>query len=862
VRPTRWNLDCADNFSPMSTQEDDPDLPATYGRRVWCFFTGPGIDVAQARYGFIGLDRYKDWVIEYPEGQTKYSGAFVSPAHLERLRKNAAQHPDADVLASLYMITGKTEHAVANARTVIERLKQPYEENDFSLCGLSHYRKSQFLAFAPRAEDALASPDLPKDLRKELRRYLALYAHVASEPDWNPRGAGLNLGTNSMATNRTPALTYFAALLPDHPCYAYWMDQIRAFVHFKFGSNTAPDGVDIDCPIYHLSSPTRTLNVSMNALRNRGIEDLGQEPYLKATLMYLANLTVPDPRFGNKRIIPGMGNSADMYDNIWAACIATFVDHDPEFAGWLQYFNRLAWPEFSFHKSPRWEDHPDNPHPLFYLPDVPERPRQLGTTILPTYGVVFRAHYGTPEETAMFFRAGSNWAHWDTDAGNVILYSKGAPLSPGTGYQYYGGVANANNAVYHNRIKLGKRNTQEIFGRVDSTIADYGFGPSADYAVANRFYPSQIFDDGLGSTNWRRHVLFLKSDKPDGANYFVMRDSFPSAPNRRKWWNWLNLGSEERVSVDDVAFAKGSAAVEKVVPEAAMPCKRGQVLEMKTDFGAQTWFWFAQSHDIRIRMLMQYDRGDRLSGRETKSIVEAAAEPDQDFFYVVYPRKDGEPAPTCQALASNIMQITTPESTDTVFVSDEPMNWDRNGITFQGKAGAVRVFKDHVTLCLNAGSGRIGYKGHVLEGHGPFERVVSLSELKPGTHKIKGGYGNKRLVVDLGRGVKITGEGPFEATLEHETLRIRTDGRDRVLFVTQPPFIQRPQYWIDGREWMACWTDYPSSGWGTYDNTWLIALSVPAGKHELVVKDYRFPPAWTRQFEPTISGASVTKQLP
>ena len=41
----------------------------------------------------------------------------------------------------------------------------------------------------------------------------------------------------------------------------------------------------------------------------------------------------------------------------------------------------------------------------------------------------------------MLFRAGMNWGHWDTDALNTILYAKGAPLSPGTGYQYYSGPA-------------------------------------------------------------------------------------------------------------------------------------------------------------------------------------------------------------------------------------------------------------------------------------------------------------------------------------------------------------------------------------------------------------------------------------
>ena len=98
----------------------------------------------------------------------------------------------------------------------------------------------------------------------------------------------------------------------------------------------------------------------------------------------------------------------------------------------------------------------------------------------------------------------------------------------------------------------------------------------------------------------------------------------------------------------------------------------------------------------------------------------------------------------------------------------------------------------------------------------------------------------------------ITGEAPFSAHLDEDRIRIATDGRERVLFVSQPDFITRPRYTIDGVEWMASWTDYPNSGWGEYDETWKIGLSVPAGRHSLVIENMTFPEAWTRGFEPRL----------
>ncbi|MCL4205922.1 MAG: hypothetical protein KJ000_25850 [Pirellulaceae bacterium] len=469
---------------------------------------------------------------------------------------------------------------------------------------------------------------------------------------------------------------------------------------------------------------------------------------------------------------------------------------------------------------------------------------------MPAYGVVFRAHAGTLHETALLLRAGSNSGHWDPDPLNVILYGKGAPLSPGTGYQYYGGVGTHNGAVYHNRVRVGRHDRAELFGRVDVTVADYGFGPNADYAMADRYLPPEMFDDGRGEMSWRRHVLFLKSHAAEGPSYFVLRDTFPGGEGRSKWWTWLNLEGPDKIRVEGTAFEKDKVPVEKVIAEADMPRRRGQILDMATDFGASSWFWFTEPYDICVRAVMQYAASHGAS--ETKTIVEALAGAGQDYFYVVVPRKNGEAPPACEKLADGALKIVTTEAADYVFVSDAPIRFERDGVLFEGRAGAVRVFKDRVALCMNSGSGRIGYRGMIFEGPGPFEKVVAMKDLKPGVTTVEGGYEKRIVSVDIGQGITVRGEGSFEAKLDGETIRINTTGRARMLHVTQPPFIARPQYWIDGQEHMASWTDYPASGWGTYKNTWLIALPVPEGEHELVVKDYVFPPVWARPFTPLI----------
>jgi len=539
----------------------------------------------------------------------------------------------------------------------------------------------------------------------------------------------------------------------------------------------------------------------------------------------------------------------------------------------------------------------DPDYSLCFLPDVPEKPRTLTTTFIPGYGVAFRAHFGFPDETALLFRCGYNHSHWDMDDLNVILCGLGAPLSPGTGYQYYYGPANEKDAIYHNRVKVGRLSSHEPFGRIENVIQDYGFGESADYAVGREYYPPEYFDDSKGEMQWRRHVLFLKSQKPEGANYFVLRDTFlPSLPkvshlregtaqdppntlpkdrnlregrNLREvnvWWHWLNLDTADMISVDGKAFEKDKVAFNKIVPESEMPALQGRTIEMRTKYGAGTTFWFASKEPLTARTVMTFDYplgpnyhhrafGKALGvisqeDRETKTILRVAGSGAEGFFYVAYPHKDGGKPAACTQLDEACIKVVTGEATDYCFLSDSPITFDKEDIVFTGKAGAVRVFPDRVVLCLNSGTGKVGYKGFVLDGSGPFERTVPIAGLKPGMITLPRVPNPREVTADLDEGITVTGEGPFEAKLDGRAIRIRTSGRARVLLVTKPSWIVRPELRLDGRQWMAGWTDEAGSDWGRWTRCNLIAVSTLDGDHELAITDMVFPKVWERQFKP------------
>ncbi len=865
VRAARWYLDLTDDQSPFSSHEHDPGLPATYGRRVWALgfgvaeaarqlwpefaaslsqpdFQGKITDPltkARAILGYIGLDRYKEWIVDWPEDRTvaTYPRASATPEIVARIKRTLEQHPDRALLEQLYLINGRTESAIASANAALAAYRNPYV-NDWQTFGLTAYITTYSFTFTVRAEDALACPDLPDDLRQQLRRMTALYAYLFAEPDRNPRGAGMHLGNPNMPIGRTLALAETAALLPDHPQYPYWMQQLRTYTAWKLAAMTEPGGAWFEPPTYQMYGPTRALALGQFILRNCGQGDLSREGWHAKTLTYAANLTMPDVRYHGWRILPGMGNSGNTLEAVWGHGVGVQERSDRETAGFFRYIHRLASGNERVSGGNEGVG-----YTFMYLPDVPERPRALTTEFITGYGVAFRAHYGSPDETALLFRCGFNKSHWDMDDLNTILYGKGAPLSPGTGYQYYYGPASANEGIYHNRVKVGKLDAHEPFGRCENVIQDYGFGANVDYAVGREYYPPEYFDDGQGEMEWRRHILFLKSADPAGANYFVMRDTFPGGPNRQTWWHWLNLDGPEMIR------------------------QEGNNLEMRTQYGAGTHFWFA-GEPLPGQVVMTFDYnfapnyhhrtfGGELGvpnadAKETKTIYRLTGRPGGDYFYLVYPHKDDEPVPAAVAPAAGVMRVTTAEATDYAFLSDTPMTYDQEDVVFTGKAGAIRVFPDRVVLALSSGVGRIGYRGYILEGFAPFERTVKLADLKPGVVRVPGGYEKTIVTQDLGQGITVTGEAPFTARRDGATIRLRTSGRARVFTVTRPDFIWQPQFFLDGKEWMAYWTDEAGSDWGKMTRSRLMAVATTEGEHDLLIRDRVYPAVWDRQFVPLL----------
>jgi hypothetical protein len=132
-RPLSWLAEITSESSPFSMHEHDPNLPATFGRRVWglqlaavdrepkgsrhgdgVFFRG------RVFYGILGLDRYKDLVLSWEDKQVAYPRLFLCPDELERMKRQWQNSPVKEGLAKLYMVTGDESRARTElARTLV-----------------------------------------------------------------------------------------------------------------------------------------------------------------------------------------------------------------------------------------------------------------------------------------------------------------------------------------------------------------------------------------------------------------------------------------------------------------------------------------------------------------------------------------------------------------------------------------------------------------------------------------------------------------------------------------------------------------------------------------------------------------------
>jgi len=858
---TSWLYEPRSDVSPFSCHEHDPALPTTHGRRVWALVlasptlnsqelqgnkkakngNGTG-NAVRITYGVVGLDRYKDYVLDWPDTKVTYPRVFTTPEWQKK--------PAAGTLPAIKRGGGRS-------------LQQSIDHIISSISIHHHHTLADFGGPVGAAEAALADPNLPAGERKLLRTRLALLSYLLTEPDVTSAGNGSHHGNPNMGVSRLSDRGNLAALIPDHPMHKTWAEYMGSFLAYKQGTFMAPEGAWIEYGAsYHMHGYGKISRGLMGALADKVTAADRIHDYNRQDFDYFLDLTSPvDPRYGS-RIIPGTANSPCGQSPHYLQAMGNFADRDPGLAANL----RWAW-ETGGRMIGTGAD--AITIPAMIRPAIAAKAPELTSRLYPGYGVIFRAHQGT-DETALYLRSGYHWSHWSQDQGNLILFAKGAVLLPPQPYQY--GGPKDKSFPDKNFLRFGDPKNDLPHDWSDSNILDARFGPSVDYAWSSTGYPDWFINPGYakgrvnrinpaytldfgkprelaggldqqeGAFTWDRQVMFLKSPNPKGANYFVIRDSTNGDGKLASWFSLSLLGRKDNVKINgrqvaldtewptklDMIFTDREKPVFEMV-EDSLPLALGAY--NKPTGGSRDWIKDGKP------MVIGNDAYKSTQGAKEQHVaLRLQSAPGQEVAWVLFPRGAGEASPTATQLEPGVTKVVTGEGTDYVFLSTTPLEYKGEGIEFAGTAGTVRIPKSgKPELVLLRGS-TLTYKGKAVSPPTADEPQViaegdTIRFVAPAAEYVNLTHGN----------VGVRGMGPFDLTFTPEGITGTVDGDVRTLVTTWPDKIVRPGYWMDGVRWCAGFADEHSIYKGTKTPQFAIAFGVSAGKHEVKIAEWEWP---------------------
>ena len=757
VRPLTWLNEITSEVSPLSMHEHDPALPATYGRRVWGLQLAPVAQKPEGSihgdapffrgkvfYGIVGLDRYKDYVLDWPDTKASYPRVFIRPDELARMRKEWQASPVKEGLAKLWSLSGDEVIAQKQLAELKKRLPG-VTSYILTTPAMGHHHQYNWLWVM--ADDLLAWPGLSAADRAGLRARLALAAHLYAEGDVTSKGCGTHHGNPNMGVARQYAdAPLLAALLPDHPMAKAWGGYWADWCGEKMGQMMSAGGAWTELGTayqMHAFTKVNRAQAAWEATAPANLALLRQR--LGAGWRTLMEMVAPvDPRVGS-RVLAGIHNSPPGFIAEALEGIGAVTPSDPVLAANLKWLWHATGAD-----TKRMSEHF---HPVYDRPWVTAKEPALASTIIPGVGVVFRAHQG-PDESWLFLRGGYHWSHSYPDQGSFNFVSRGSILVPWQPYQYY--WADYKDFSLFNTVRLGDPRNEQPFAWPDQTVSEHAFGAGADYARVSIGFPAWYitpavapgFGDPLplaagiaqqeGSLRHERQVVFVKGRTPQSPTYAVFRDSFTGAGRLAAWWNLNLLGDKANVQAKgkDIAVATefplqlDLTFVQDAQPELAMQEDRLAL--------AHTANW--NGVDVLKRQMAgktpspnwlrkdgkPADFGDNLPDLEKRVILRLAAKPGEELHWVLFPRAKDEAPPAISRPAAGVVKVVHREGTDWIFSAPGRLEWQGEGIAFKGSAGCVRQAADgSVSLQLLAGSGEVSWQGAGITGVAPLEKVLA-----------------------------------------------------------------------------------------------------------------------------------------
>ena len=160
------------------------------------------------------------------------------------------------------------------------------------------------------------------------------------------------------------------------------------------------------------------------------------------------------------------------------------------------------------------------------------------------------------------------------------------------------------------------------------------------------------------------------------------------------------------------------------------------------------------------------------------------------------------------------------------------MKFAEGDVTFEGRAGAVRVFTDEVHLVISEGPATISYRGTTLRSETPAVKVIAKADLaKKQTFEVPAPWKLKNTT--LPEGCRIEGPARCELAVQSDRITGRSEGGGGFLYAPMPSGMKvLPTLVIDGQTYAP----------GTSGDTLIIPLM--PGDHAFEVRALEQPPVF------------------
>jgi len=674
--------------------------------------------------------------LDWPTNGRGYPQLFVSREDIEALWKNVKPDPHIQWLAGYigkeklrpvpsykdaqaiecYLMT-KGDPEISKKVRLVDRIRQ-------HLGALGDFDKMRSTQTVAALYDLMMGTELITDVDKRLfRSQMAFLGYMLARPSTWDIERGYRSYNPNMSLSYLLARGVAACAIPDHPRAREWVAPGLKRAE-TWLNEVGPEGEWYESAHYSQVSAFAMTSFAV-AVKRAGFQNLFLNENLKKWAWWLAQIYTPrDPMEGrrNRRATPPIGRAtAGVPWGLFGLMAKATVDSDPQYSEQMQW----AWAGSDYLTNTA--NHLGGFERVYMDRNLPMAVPDWTSKLFPQVGPLFRSGVGDKHENYLTVHANTGAGIRPSEFGCLALwFARGVPIAG----SFPGGYKERHQLLMSRVIpplswREGDKWDDSRFGcNTSVTMGAFSALPRQDYFTVSYLLKGwrggrygtpkdpvswpPVEDAASFPISWRRRMLYVQDDKPDGLSYLVLRDSV-SGGKPSRWQMWTvseKIGTPQQVA--DVEAFLADKPGKTAVPAHAL---QGNRFTAVGRFNVDVEYYIASPTDT-ARWTMHWGQGYvdyAVQGFDYRDLLQLRLKGDGDYFVVMFPRFREEAAPEFATLgAGAVIKLTGKFGADYCFLPGKETEVALKGAYFRGEAGSVQDRGNVVVLATGAG-GEVRY---------------------------------------------------------------------------------------------------------------------------------------------------------